>query len=385
MKIGSLAANGSRKRQPDRISAREVFYRKDRTDPASIYEAVATRFEPKLADAIMSAFTEQAAALDLDALADAIEAGDVSKVLSMLDLDPSLAAMRTVTPVVQETTYAGGVAATATISAWKPTRLTVLFDTLNPRLTQWLQTYNLALIRQINEGTREGVRQYLVAGMQAGRNPKAVAREIKEIVGLTDRQARAVYNFRRELEEFHLRRTGGGYGIGRRIDRVNGTQVLRPGADGKPKDGINERRLRDFRFDRQLGRAVSSGKPLSQQQIDKMVAGYARKYRAYRSRTIARTEAIRATNVGVQEAWHQAIQSGVVPEGLTRKKWIVATDERTCEVCGPIPSMNPAIGVKHGRPFQTPQGPVDLPPVHPNCRCTIFYRVYEPSQVSGDG
>jgi hypothetical protein len=49
----------------------------------------------------------------------------------------------------------------------------------------------------------------------------------------------------------------GGYNLGAKIDRVNGAQVFKPGVDGTPKDGITERRLRDFRYDKQLLRSVT--------------------------------------------------------------------------------------------------------------------------------
>ena len=382
--MSGMEGNGVRQRKPKLLAPREVAYRKDLNDPASIYEALAAKFEPKLASAIFGALTEQADSIDATALAAALETGDLNRVLALLNLDPTLAAMGALTPTIQQATYAGGIAAAAGIGA-RFTGVSFAFDTLNPRLLTWLQTYNLGLIRQINEGTKEGVRQYLLTGMEAGQNPKAVARQIKSIVGLTDRQAQAVKNYRRQLEEFHTRRSAAGFNLGAKIDRVNGTQVLRSGPDGKPKDGINERRLRDFRHDGQLRRAMETGKPLKPEQIDKMVDAYARKYRAYRARTIARTEAIRTTNVGVQEAWHQAMSKGVVSEDLTRKKWIVARDERLCEVCGPIPKMNPKLGVKHGQPFSTPDGPINLPPVHPNCRCTVSYRLYEPSQIADEG
>ena len=220
--------------------------------------------------------------------------------------------------------------------------------------------------------------------MKAGENPRAVARDIKGVVGLTDRQAKAVMNFREELETFHERRTGGGYNLGAKIDRVNGFQVLRPDEDGSPMDGITERRLRDFRFDGQLRSAMESGKPLTEAQIDKMVEAYERKFLAYRARTIARTEALRTTNMGVQDAWRQAIEEQKVQEPQVRRQWIVARDERLCEVCSPIPSMNPKRGVKFGQPFATPKGPWTLPPIHPNCRCTVFVRQWEPEQLQDE-
>lgn len=358
---------------------RAVIYKARGGDMSEI-EALASKLEPGLAKAILAALQAQGAAVPMDALVAALEAGDVGKVLALLDSPAVTAAFDAIKPAVQGAVYAGGALGAGAIAA-QVRGAAFVFDQLNPRLITWLQTYSLGLIREINDQTKEGIREYLIAGMTSGVNPKDTARQVKTVIGLTDRQSRAVFNFRKELETFHLRRTGGGYNLGAKIDQVNGTQVMRPDEDGLPKDGITERRLRDYRYDGQLKRAMESGKPLSKEQIDKMVAAYQRKYLAYRSRTIARTESIRTTNMGVQDAWRQAIEAGKVPEDLVRKMWIVTRDERTCRVCGPIPTMNPRRGLSIGQPFATPKGPTTLPPAHPNCRCTVFFRVWEPEQL----
>jgi hypothetical protein len=355
---------------------------KSRSDDLSEVEALAAKLEPGLAKAILDALTAQGTAVPLDALVAALESGDVGKVVALLDSPEVTAAFAKLTAPLQQAVYAGGALGAGTI-ATQMRGVSFVFDQLNPRLLTWLQTYNLGLIREISQQTKEGIREYLLAGMTAGRNPKDVAREVKTVIGLTDRQARAVYNFRRELETFHLRTSAGGYKLGGKVDRVNGTQVLRPDEDGLPQDGITERRLRDFRFDGQLQRSMAAGKPLSKEQIDKMVAAYQRKYLAYRSRTIARTEAIRTTNKGVEDSWRQAIEAGKVPEELVRKRWFVTRDERLCKVCGPIPGLNPQRGVTMGAPFNTTKGPMTLPPAHPNCRCSVVFRVWEPEQLKG--
>ncbi len=362
---------------PAFLGPREIIL-KDRD--ASRIAALAGKLEANLARAILAAFETQKDNLSTRDLIAALESGDIGRVLRLLDLPATLAAFEAVGPVVQNGAYAAGAAAAAAISL-RLTGTTFVFNQLNPRLITWLQTYNLGLIKQINDTTKEGVRQYLIAGMAEGRNPKDVARQVKGIVGLTDRQAQAVKNYRKQLESFHERRSADAWGLGRKIDRVNQTQVLRPDADGTPLDGIDQRRLRDFRYDGQLKRAMETGKPLTKAQIDKMVAAYERKYLAYRARTIARTEALRTTNMGVQDAWQQAIDKGTVSEALVRKRWIVARDERLCAVCGPIPGMNPKFGVPHSQAFKTPNGPTMLPPIHPNCRCTVSYRMFEPTQL----
>lgn len=346
-------------------------------------EALAAKLEPGLAKAILDALKAQKDAVSLDAILEALKAGSIDKVLAALNIENIEALFTGVKDKATQAAWAGAALAGPAITL-QLRGTTFAFDQLNPRLIDWLRQYNLGLIKSITESTRDAVRGVLVDGMTAGKNPIAVARQVKGAIGLTERQAKAVARFRSELESFHTRRTGGGYNLGAKKDKVYGLDVFKPDASGKPKDGITERRLRDFRFDGTLARAVETGKPLSEAQIDKMVARYEERWLKYRAQTIARTEALRTTNVGVQDAWRQAVEKNKVSESLLRRMWIVAKDERLCEICAPIPGMNPKRGVKFGQPFATPKGPQMMPPSHPNCRCTIFIRQWEPSQLADE-
>jgi hypothetical protein len=335
-------------------------------------EALAASYEPAVAKAILKALNEAADAIDLDLLAEALASGNLQAVLDMFG-----AKLGGFTDALQDVVYAGGALATKSIAV---RGVAFHFHRLNPVLVDWLQTYTLGLIREITNSTKESIRTELLAGMKAGKNPRTQATQIKQIVGLTQRQSAAVANFRKELETFHEKRSAGAWGLGNKIDRRNGAQVFKPGEDGKPKDGIYERRLRDFRYDKMLKRSMVQGKPLTPAQIDKMVDAYARKYRKYRAETIARTESMRALNIGMQEAWRQAVWEHKVVEGLVRRYWKVAHDERTCSVCMPVPDMNKQ-GVGLAVPFSTPNGAVFLPPLHPDCRCHLFIRVLEPEEL----
>lgn len=337
-------------------------------------EALAASYEKPIADAIVKALEQSGEGIDLDALAQALASGNLQAALNLLNINFGPAA-----DAIQNVAWAGGALAT---DALKLSGIEWHFNRLNPVLIQWLQNYTLGLIRELTDSTREAVRAQLTAGMQAGLNPRTQAQTIKQIVGLTTRQSNAVFNFRKELEGFHSKTSAGGYNLGAKIDRVNGAQVFKPDDSGNPKDGIRERRLRDFRYDGQLQRSMTSGKPLTPAQIDKMVGAYARKYRKFRAEMIARTESMRAVNMGTQEAFRQAVDAGKVSETLVRRFWKVAYDERTCEICQPIPYMNED-GVKLGQPFATPDGATFLPPMHPDCRCHVFIRVLEPQQLKG--
>jgi hypothetical protein len=354
-------------------------------DPAKLteIEQLAAKLEPAMRRAILALLSQVQDAVDLEAIAAALQTGDVAKVLHLVAIADTGPGEQALEEAVQAAVWGGGALAASQINA-TIRGAHFAFDRLNPRLIDWIKGYSFQLIRQIDMETKEAIRQKVSAGMQAGENPIKTARAIKGAIGLTDRQAKAVANYRKELETFHTRRSAKGYNLGSSIDRVNGRQVFKPSEDGTPKDGIDERRLRDFRFDGQLKTAMQTGKPLSPAQIDKMVSAYERKYLRYRSEVIARTEALRTTNWGVQDAWRQAIESGKAAETQVRRMWLVAKDERLCAVCQPIPKMNPKRGVKYGQPFATPKGPVMLPPIHPNCRCTVFIRQWEPEQLADE-
>src|SRR3990167_5831972 len=94
-----------------------------------------------------------------------------------------------------------------------------------------------------------------------------------------------------------------------------------------------------------------------------------------RARKIARTEVIRASNFGTNEAY---IQSGVV----SGKEWLTEQDDRTDEFCaemdGKIIDLEDnffdlgdsfKIG---GRILNIDLFSVEYPPLHPNCRCTLI-------------
>jgi SPP1 gp7 family putative phage head morphogenesis protein len=71
-----------------------------------------------------------------------------------------------------------------------------------------------------------------------------------------------------------------------------------------------------------------------------------------RARTMARTETVTAFNRGAQIRYEQY--------GYTHWEWIAALDERTCPVCGAL----------DGKVFKFGDSQ-DIPPAHPNCRCSI--------------
>lgn len=201
-------------------------------------------------------------------------------------------------------------AAAATVRYLPPkVAMELRFDLLNPRAVEWVRSYAGELIREVSEETRLAVRDVIRRAFEEGMHPRTAARHIREMVGLTRRQAQAVDNFRKRLIE----------------------------------EGVKGEKL------------------------DKQVERYRQRMLRKRAENIARTETIRASNEGQQELWRQAAEQGLIDPLRTRKSWLVTPDDRLCELCAPLDGQT--VGLEE--PFQTELGPVIAPPLHPQCRCAM--------------
>lgn len=188
--------------------------------------------------------------------------------------------------------------------------------------------------------SREVLKQTIMSSLRYGMDPEGVQIALRNVIGLTPRQAKAVANFRALLEN----------GDSAALDRV----------------------LRDARFDGTVQRAIDSGVDIPQAQIDRMVERYAERQLAFRAETIARTEAMNAATGGIRDAYVQAVQSGKLFDSEVKRHWLVCLDERLCPICASVPLMNPN-GVGVMEPYLSVAGPLMTVGVHPRCRCSERY------------
>jgi hypothetical protein len=311
---------------------------------------IADRFEPRIRNALNEAFAAMKDRAPINTIVDALETRGIDGVMSLLrDIGDDLG------PVVAELDAAILESGRATISLVPGAAVInqkFVFDLINPNTVDFIRQYRLNLIQQISNATREAVRNGLQADIISGRNPRDTARTFRANLGLTARQERAVRNFRTALEELDPRA----------LDRA----------------------LRDKRFDRTIIRAIESETNLTSAQIDKMVNRYRERYIKYRSETIARTEAMRATTVGQRASIRQMVLANAVEGQRIRRFWVYTRDKRTRIDHRLIPSLNEqgvdfADGV-----YQTPEGPLRFPR-DPNgtgantinCRCTERFELVE--------
>jgi len=121
----------------------------------------------------------------------------------------------------------------------------------------------------------------------------------------------------------------------------------------------------------------------------KIAARKSAKLLRYRATMIARTEAVKAANMGQQLLWDTAVDQGYIAAG-TRKVWLATGDDRTCKICAVMDGQTVAIDtsfnvnrqatgfIRSGADFQVAdtkplKNPTStkVPPAHIQCRCTI--------------
>jgi hypothetical protein len=142
-----------------------------------------------------------------------------------------------------------------------------------------------------------GVTAAVQAGLEAGVNPREVARSIRAVVGLGEAQAAWVANLRAELVAGKLEQA---------LDRklINGT-------------------LRQT-----IAARLRNGKRLTPAEIDRIVMGYGDKWRAWHAESVARTMTLDLLRGGQIRAVRAAIARGDYDGLRVTKQWVTRLDGR---------------------------------------------------------
>lgn len=189
-------------------------------------------------------------------------------------------------------------------------RLGFLLDLTNPRAISWAERHAAELVRELTDTSFNAVHQIIVGMFREGIDPQKAARLIRDVIGLDDRYAQAVQNYRRKLEE---------------------------------GDTPEER-------------------------TEGLVGRYSQRLLRSRADMIARTESMTASNKGQNELWQQAADKGFLDKERARQQWIVTPDERLCDLCNELGDSDP---VPLDTAWSTSEGVFFNPPAHPSCRCTM--------------
>lgn len=295
----------------------------------------AAELSPNLRDAMLRAFDRLRSNLSETQIASMLANGSTDTVIFEAFSDEVLTASLN---VVRDSLRLGIVNSATSFTRDLPIarRSAVAFDTLSPNVVTGIRSLESRVMTTLKTDIRESARQIALRGIEAGKSPKAVARELRDVVGLAPNQESAVANFRKMLE------TG-------------------------DREALN-RALRDKRFDGTLKKALGpDGNGLSVEQIDRMSESYRRRVLAFNAETNAKTAAMDAQKLGQRLSWQNAIDQGIVDRGSLMKRWRGTMDDRE----RPEHVAMEGEEVHFDAPFsngQTIPGDSDF-----NCRCVPVY------------
>lgn len=263
---------------------------RDVRDPASRLSDLVAEVEPSLKRKFLEAMFLAKSKLTLEVLVAYLEVGRLDEALLVVDRVIAGFAESVHAALVRS----GKATAEQVIS--RAVDVSFHFDVTDLRLVTAARQAKLDMVREFTDEQRRASHAAIVDGVQRGLNPRAIAREVREGLGLTLRQQQAVQNYRNLLE------SGSREALGRK--------------------------LRDRRFDPTVTSAIDDGRVLEKAQVDRMVERYRERYLIYRSEVIARTEALRAVHVGNDEAYEQAFDAGDLAREQVVREWNTAKDER---------------------------------------------------------
>lgn len=333
--------------------------------------AVADRYRPRFQTTFIASMRLLRRSITPAVAADALsEPIGVGRLWNLIDA----------TPLVKDATsdaidaYAAMAsdAAKATLAVWKvpgigarggtaniTATLAARLDVKSPFMQQAAEHLTANLLRQVNGETKRAVRGIIVQAMRDGTGPYETAKKIEAVIGLTERQARAVLNYRQGLTDALDR--------GRSLSALRGRWSLSP--------------------------EIAAGrKSLSPAQVDQLTDRYADRLLKYRAYNVARTETLYAANMGQQLTFKELARDGFLDPATFRRVWSVVDDDRLCELCAPMDGQTVALdedfestekGVLPSErvPLDEPQT-TETPPLHPSCRCII---VTEQVEDTGGG
>lgn len=318
------------------------------SDSVKRINSLLDKAEVKIANVFRSAIFALKDEIDLKALADLIEAGDLEQALGLLkDAAEKLGAASTVV-------FIGAGESTAQFLTGAGVGK-INFDAINLRGVRAMRENQLDLIREFIDGQRNTLRAVMTEGIARGLAPIDQARQFRSVVGLTQRQSEYVGSYRALLES---------------VGRADVSAAVQARA--------LERALRDQRSDSVIRSAINRSRALPQKQIDSMVERYYNRWVKHRAETIARTEALSAVHQGVDEAFSQAIDSGVIDQDDLIGTWHSARDNRVRDSHLTLNGQKR----KRGQTWAVAGGELRYPgdPLAPageriKCRCVVTWQI----------
>jgi hypothetical protein len=191
----------------------------------------------------------------------------------------------------------------------------------NPHVKEALDVRHTQLMQDMTQPVHEKVKQLTQDALGSGRSPKSLAEELKQSIGLNDRQQGALDKYR---------------------DKLWG--------DGHTESDIND-----------------------------MAGDYADRLLQQRADMIAITEVRNASAEGQFASWQEMLSQGLIPENSTRV-WVLGAESACPQICRPMDGV--AVGLDE--PWVLPNGDevMVVTASHPCCRCSSALILGDDSDAS---
>lgn len=225
--------------------------------------------------------------------------------------------------------HEGYVTSGQTTAEWLDAKVAdklVRFDAADPSVVARARANQLELVTGFRDEqykiSQQITQQAIIESATLGTNPRRIAMDFRDSIGLTSQQSDWVTNYRRALEQ-------GDY------VRATGYEL---------SSGQADRTLRSY---------ADRGKTLTPAQIDDFTERYRQNAITLRATTIARTEALANAHAGVDDAIQQAIRRGDLEADQLEKEW---------HSRGASPRARPdhqamdGVRIPVGRDFELPDG-----------------------------
>lgn len=159
--------------------------------------SVARKLEPKLKRRFLAAVKTMQGNVDLEALAESLRVQASAEALAAVHPETWPSTLAPAAQLVPQAFQQAGQAAAGQLSSQLGADIS--FTLTNPRAVQWGRTNSARLISEVGESVQASVRELIGRAFTEGIPPRELARLIRDVVGLTERQAQAVVNYRKEL------------------------------------------------------------------------------------------------------------------------------------------------------------------------------------------
>lgn len=275
-------------------------------------ERIANRLEPQLRKRFLAAVQASKDRIDLEALARAVQAGNVTQAAMAAKLSEWPEKYGELAIDLRAGFLAGSETAYEILEGAK---YKLRFDLINPYAVNYSSRKLPQIVESYKDDARRIISRIITDAVSGKYTAQTAAKEIKEHIGLTERYSMAVAN--------------------RRADLI--------------------------------------GEGITGERLEAKVERYAEKLLKSRAKTIARTEIIQAQVSGQRALWNEAARQGIFDRTTAKNVWDTHEDERACPLCMAMDGQEIQFGGVYTHPelgnlniFGELLQPANM---HPNCRC----------------